>query len=438
MAGNSQHAADEKQAPRSAWDPQWHLFLGTALQCVLRTVLAAFAVATLLCEPPRRNLGICVAVLVVYLVILGCWSVWSLRPAARAEVPTKKSITLLMLTADVSAISVLSVLSGLTSPNEWTSDVMRNGFFLIPLIAAAQLDPIISGVVAMPTLSAFLATCWITQAVDEEPSAAILLSTTVLAGLAGGSVALSFIQRSKVDMITDLAGQRRQLLEELLDVEKHERQTISERLHDGALQYVLLARQDMEDVRDGSTAAAERIEFALIECSQLLRDVVRELHPDILARLGLKAAIAALTERVTSRTELAVEFDADAWPDSERTEADYVLYSGARETVTNVIKHAHAHRLEIELSLHDGLAKLRVADDGVGASADAIARKADEGHIGLSSIRTKALASGGLFQVRSASPGTEITVSIPLPAPAATIDTSRSATVSAGQGPSSV
>jgi two-component system NarL family sensor kinase len=169
-----------------------------------------------------------------------------------------------------------------------------------------------------------------------------------------------------------------------------------------------------------------------------LRDVVRELHPDILARLGLKAAIAALTERLTSRTELAVEFDAHAWPDSECTEADYVLYSGARETVTNVIKHAHAHRLEIELSLNDGLATLRVADDGVGASADTIARKADEGHIGLSSIRTKALASGGLFQVRSASPGTEITVSIPLPAPAATAEASRSATVFAGQGPSAV
>ena len=41
---------------------------------------------------------------------------------------------------------------------------------------------------------------------------------------------------------------------------------------------------------------------ALVECSQLLRDVVRELHPDVLARLGLKAALSALTESLTSRT----------------------------------------------------------------------------------------------------------------------------------------
>jgi len=124
-----------------------------------------------------------------------------------------------MLAADVALVSVLSVLTGLTSPDEWTSDVMRNGFFLIPLIAAAQLDPVISGVVAIPTLSAFIATCWITQASNHEPWSSILLSSTVLAGLAGGSVALSFIQRSKVEVIAELLRQRSQLLEDLLGVE---------------------------------------------------------------------------------------------------------------------------------------------------------------------------------------------------------------------------
>jgi two-component system NarL family sensor kinase len=291
---------------------------------------------------------------------------------------------------------------------------MRNGFFLIPLIAAAQLDPIISGVVAIPTLSAFIATCWITKASNHEPWASILLSSTVLAGLAGGSVALSLIQRSKVEVITDLARQRTQLLHDLLGLEKHERQTISERLHDGALQYVILARRDMEDVRDGSMVAVERVESALVECSGLLRDVVRELHPDVLTRLGLKAAIAALTESLASRTELAVELATRTWPDDARTDVDYVLYSAARETLTNAIKHAQAHHIWIELERHDGLAALRISDDGVGISEAEIARKAEEGHIGLASIRAKALASGGQFDVRATSPGTEITISIPL------------------------
>lgn len=422
MPGHSQRAVD-RRALHFPQDSQRYLFLGTVLQLALRIILTVFVAVTLLCEPPSRHVWVCVTVLALYVAIVGCWSAWALRMSARTLVLTRTLVTLLVLASDVAVVSVLSVVTGLTSPDEWTSDVMRVGFFLIPLIAAAQLDPVVSGVVAIPTLSAFVATCWIAQAANHEPWASILLSSMVLAGLAGGSVALSLIQRSKVETIADLATQRTQLLHDLLGVEKHERQTISERLHDGALQYVLVARQDIEDVRDGSMVAADRVESALVECSQLLRDVVRELHPDVLARLGLKAALTALTDSLISRTELAVELDARTWPDGVRTDADYVLYSAARETLINTIKHAQAHHIWIDLEHHDGLASLRVADDGVGISEATMVRKAQEGHIGLASIRAKALASGGQFDVYSTSPGTEITISIPLRASTAGTET---------------
>ena len=100
-----------------------------------------------------------------------------------------------------------------------------------------------------------------------------------------------------------------------------------------------------------------------------------------------------------------------------------MLYSAARETLTNVIKHAQAHHIWIDLDRDDGLASLRVSDDGVGISEAAWRRKAQEGHIGLASIRAKALASGGQFDVRSTSPGTEITISIPLQTPRASTET---------------
>src|SRR6185312_8262089 len=235
----------------------------------LRMVLIVFAGVTLTCEPPSKTLPICVAVLALYAVLVGFWGTWALRTAVRTVVLTRTLMTISVLAADVAIESVLSVRTGLTSPDDWTSDVMRTGFFLIPLIAAAQLDPVVSAVVAIPAISAFVATCWITQAANLEPWASILLSTTVLTGLACGSVALSLIQRSKVATIEELAQQRRQLLQELIGVEKHERQSISERLHDGALQCVLVARQDMEDVREGSAAAADRVDSALVECSQL-------------------------------------------------------------------------------------------------------------------------------------------------------------------------
>ena len=199
-------------------------------------------------------------------------------------------ISLLVLAADVAVLSIISVLTGITSPEVWTSDVISSGLFLIPLIAAAQLDPTISGAMAIPTVSAFFVTSAVTKTANEEPWPSILLNTTVLAALAGGAVAVSLIQRARVEVIEDLAQQRTQLLADMLGLEKRERQSLSERLHDGALQNVLVARQDMEYVREGSREAVDRVDTALVECSALLRDVVRELHPEVLARSGIEGS----------------------------------------------------------------------------------------------------------------------------------------------------
>jgi two-component system NarL family sensor kinase len=326
----------------------------------------------------------------------------------------RESITLLAIGCDVAVISVLTVLTGWSSPESWTSNVLRTGLFLIPLIAAAQLDPFISAIVAIPTLGAYLAVALITQTENLEPWDSILLNAVVLAGLAGGAVAVSFIQRAKEQVIGNLALQRTQLLEELVSLEKRERQALSERLHDGALQYVLVARGDLEEVETDSAVEVARVNSALTECSKLLRDVVRELHPEVLSRSGLKAAVGALADSIAARGELAVAVAADTWPDDERSDADYVLYGAAREISTNVIKHAQAATITFDLERGDDTALLRIADDGIGIPDDALERSVQNGHIGMASTRARILACGGRFEVRKKSPGTEIEISLPL------------------------
>ncbi len=428
MSGRRQFAVDQTLA-QSPEDSERHLLLGTLLQWALRALLIVFIAGTLLFAPPTSNRSLCAIILVAYVVTVGCWSVWALRPTVRSVVHTKNLVTLLMLSADIGVVSTLSILTGFTAAQDWTSDVLRYGLFLIPLIAAAQLSPYISGAIAVPTVLALVATSWITQSPNEEPWASIVLSTIALAGLAAGSVALSRIQRSKVEMIGRLAQQRKELLEELLGLEKREHQALAERVHDGALQYVLVARQDLDDVRSGLNGAADRVETALAEASQLLRDVARELHPEVLAQRGLKSAIIDLAGSVAARPDLAVEVDTSTWSDDESTDADYVLYGATREILTNAVKHARAHKICIELAREGEMALLRISDDGVGISSGALTRSVEDGHIGLASIRTKVLASRGYFDVRASSPGTEITISVPLrqgepgpePSPQATI-----------------
>lgn len=388
-------------------------FRGLLLQFALRILLVAFIFFALFLQPPETYRWPYALLWMGYIAAIVCWGFWALRPSNHAEIETRRWVALLMLCADVAVVSILSVESGISSPNTWTSDVLHYGLFLIPLIAAAQLDPFVSAVIAVPTVAAYVIVLWVNRAANgDEPWGSILTTTAVLFGLAAGSVTLSWIQQSKELTIARLAQERSHLLEEIVSLEKRERQTLSERLHDGALQYVLASRREMEEVREGSTESMDRVDSALGECSRLLRDVVRELHPEVLAQAGLRAALASLADGIAARTDLVVHVDFQNWPEDLRTDADHLLYSAAREFSTNAIKHAEADNLRFTLRRSEGRATLCVADDGVGIQAERLALSVETGHIGFASIRAKVLALGGVLDVHDAR-GTEIAISLP-------------------------
>ena len=401
-------AHEDPSAP--AGDPS--LFRGLLLQLALRLLLAAFIGTALASQPPDANGPVHWGIFGGYLGLIAAWSLWALRAADQSR-RTRRPVALVMLCADLAVAAIISMDTGINSAGTWTSDVVQHGLFLVPLIAAAQLDPVVSAAVAVPTVATFFAVSWVDKAANgNEPWSSILARTAIVFGLAAGSVALSWIQQSRTRTIAELAAERARLLREVINLEKRERQTLSERLHDGALQYVLVARQDMDDVRDGSPEGCDRVESALTECSRLLRDVVRELHPEVLARSGLRAAITTLADGIAARSDLRVGLDADGWPDDLRTPADHLLYSAAREFSTNAIKHARARRLDFTLR-HNGVrAELQISDDGVGIAPERLARSVTDGHIGFDSIRTKVLASGGEFTV-AGPPGTTVSISVP-------------------------
>ena len=213
---------------------------------------------------------------------------------------------------------------------------------------------------------------------------------------------MSLIQRARVGIIEELLEQRTRLLDELIGLEQHERSELSERLHDGALQCVLAARYDLREVRSGSAEAIDRVDSALTDTVHLLRDVVRELHPEVLNRSGLKAAVEQLAHSVSERYGLAIDLDTDGWPDGAHTELDHILF---------------ANTMSIELDLDATRAWLRIGDDGVGLSGADVADAVEAGHIGLAGIRTKVLAADGEIDIDSGASGTAITVTSPLRRP---------------------
>ena len=152
---------------------------------------------------------------------------------------------------------------------------------------------------------------------------------------------------------------------------------------------------------------------ALDESSRLLRSTVTELHPAVLDRVGLAAALSDLVRRAEAGGRRTVQLDVHRWPE-ERTSADALLFSAARELLSNVVKHSNATSVDVALSRAGPLARLVVADDGRGVPADAVRHGLAGGHIGLASHALRVEAAGGTLMLNPGEPtGTVVTVELP-------------------------
>ncbi|WP_098957472.1 sensor histidine kinase [Pseudonocardia sp. N23] len=389
-----------------------HARRGVNLQVTLRGVLVAFVALTVAFVPPAHDVLACA-------IVAGGYALWALAVyvwtrGGGSDAPVRLAWVALLM--DVLVLGSLTLLTGLSTPQSWTSDVFAAGFLLIPVLAATQLRAQVCAAVAGATLVAYLAAAIATQEANAEPWGSLLLRTAIVAGVGLGCVGLSRIQRSRVETIGQLVNDRTDLLDQLTGIEEHERRVLSENLHDGALQYVLAARQDLEDARDtGDAGAFDRIEEALRESSRLLRTTVSELHPAVLDRAGLTAALGDLVRTAAGRAGFAGEVSTDGWT-QERTPLDGLIYRTARELVGNAATHAKASTLRLSLARLDDRVRLVVADDGIGLPTDAMASSLRRGHIGLASHRVRIEAAGGTFTASPNTPsGTVVTVELALP-----------------------
>jgi two-component system NarL family sensor kinase len=394
-----------------------HAHRAVGLQLVMRGLLVVFVSATLILEPPAHFRAAAVAIAALYLLAAVALAPWQLS--------TRRSALYfgwLVLYIDLAALSALALLTGITSDQQWTADVLLRGFFALPVMATTQLRPRVCASLVIPTTIVYGVAAVITQTANEEPSAVVALRIAVLAGLSIAAIGLTELQRSRVLTIATLVQDRTHLLAELTDLAERERREMAEQLHDGALQYILAARMDLEDLRDGdeltdraALSSVERLDEALRESASLLRSTVTELHPAVLSASGLASAVATLATTAAQRAGLGLQLDLDGWPADRRDSLDLLLYTAAREFVANVVRHARASEMSVRLRISGGTAELTVADDGLGIDRQQVADRLAAGHIGLTSNRIRIEAAGGFLSIENGSPrGTVAAVTLPL------------------------
>jgi signal transduction histidine kinase len=137
-----------------------------------------------------------------------------------------------------------------------------------------------------------------------------------------------------------------------------------------------------------------------------MRTLLLELRPAALRDANLGDVLHQLGEAVNGRARLPVAVTVTG---EEQLPPDVrvALYRIAQEAMHNIIKHAHAHQVEMMLHLEPQGATLRVCDDGRGFDAASV----DGGHFGLHIMHERAEAIGAALHIESQpGHGTAITV----------------------------
>jgi two-component system NarL family sensor kinase len=235
-------------------------------------------------------------------------------------------------------------------------------------------------------------------------------SAMYLGSTAIGLVALH-LRGQTADRVTMLARARAALVREVGQVEHDERERLSMRLHDGPLQMVISARQDLEEYRDGDEEALELGIETLDQGIQALRAVMVDLYPDHETGADVRERFERIARRYEARGAFAVELELD---DGLGGASDDMLVGMAGELVANAAKHAQASLVKISARIVNDRAVLEVADDGAGMTPAARIAAERDGHIGLRSLDRRVRAIGGQWRIRSA-PGRGTIVRVELP-----------------------
>jgi len=197
-----------------------------------------------------------------------------------------------------------------------------------------------------------------------------------------------------------------------MDAAEQERRRWARELHDETLQalagfHVLLSsalrRSDVASLEQAVRTAVEQISTEI----EKLRMLITELRPAALDELGLQPAIESLASRVAAVEGLEVETEVALGTEDERLapELETAVYRLVQEALTNVVKHAGASRVAIEIVAHGGHVDVAVRDDG-GGFDPTLPRDG----FGITGMRERVGLADGTLTIDSA-PGEGTTVS---------------------------
>jgi signal transduction histidine kinase len=229
-------------------------------------------------------------------------------------------------------------------------------------------------------------------------------------------------ERRRAEEAREESNRKLQVLSRrLVETQETERRHIARELHDEIGQTLTVAQLNLQallpQVNQPSLQPRLRASLEAVErVLEQVHDISLNLRPSMLDDLGLVPALRWYTNRQAALIGLRVEFLVIPLPRRLDARIETECFRIAQEALTNVVRHARAKAVTVELQQTEGQLQLRVQDDGIGFAVGASQKKASGGaSLGLLSMEERAALAGGRLVINSIpDQGTTIRAWLPL------------------------
>ena len=205
----------------------------------------------------------------------------------------------------------------------------------------------------------------------------------------------------------------------VVEVQEEERRHLARELHDEIGQVLSAIGVNLHAVRGVCAAAAwPRLDECLgivDRAVQQVRNLALDLRPSMLDDLGLAAALRWLVDRQAERAGLVAHFVVQSSGAQLSPDLATACYRVAQEALTNVVRHARARQVWVDLQQGEEEVYLVIRDDGVGFDPGEARQRAARGEsLGLLGIQERVGLLGGRVAVES-EPGRGTTIRAQFP-----------------------
>jgi two-component system sensor histidine kinase DegS len=229
---------------------------------------------------------------------------------------------------------------------------------------------------------------------------------------------------NQVTRILESAKNRQLLGLKITLAQEEERKRIAREIHDGLAQTManvvlrseiaerMLGKEQYAGVKEELVDLKGQVRSGLEE----VRKIIFNLRPMALDDLGLIPTLSKFAQDFEEKTKIRTKFDVKGKGQRFPTGMEVAIYRLIQEAFSNVLKHAEASFISLEVVFLHGDVQITVIDNGVGFDVGLAEAKMDKGtHFGLMGMRERIDLLDGKIQFQSAEgSGVKVTMVIPI------------------------